>query len=265
MLWFFRETLNYQINDMNILMMEFREWKERYEKGVEISLREFLYPIMQGYDSYEIEADIEIGGFDQLFNVKAGRDIQNFYGKKKQNIITLSMLEGTDGRKMSTSWGNIITIVDEPYDMFGKVMSLRDDLITKYMYLCTDSTEEEIKEVFDKADTNDDGFIDEEAQVGMYVHGIAACSLYVSVEQALRFDTTLADTGFNYGFTLDNEKNDDDFEFPAGTTSLLIDGLSAPYIEGATIDYINDLTGSNFKITNPNASRTCGCGSSFGV
>ena len=131
-------------------MLARRNFKERYEKGVEISLREFLYPIMQGYDSYEIEADIEIGGFDQLFNVKAGRDIQNFYGKKKQNIITLSMLEGTDGRKMSTSWGNIITIVDEPYDMFGKVMSLRDDLITKYMYLCTDSTEEEIKEVEEK-------------------------------------------------------------------------------------------------------------------
>ena len=126
-------------------MLARRNFKDRYEAGVEISLREFLYPIMQGYDSYAIKADIEIGGFDQLFNLKAGREIQEYYKMPKQNIMNLEMLEGTDGRKMSTSWGNIITIVDEPNDMFGKVMSLRDDLIIKYWKLCTDKTLEEVE------------------------------------------------------------------------------------------------------------------------
>lgn len=125
-------------------MLARRNFKDRYESGTEISLREFLYPMMQGYDSVVVKADVEIGGFDQLFNVKAGRTMQEFFGQPKQNIITFSMLEGTDGRKMSTSWGNIITIVDEPYDMFGKIMSIRDDLIIKYMSLCTDASREEI-------------------------------------------------------------------------------------------------------------------------
>lgn len=128
-------------------MLARRNFKERYEKGTEISLREFLYPIMQGYDSVAVKADIEVGGFDQLFNLKAGRIIQDYFGMPKQNIITFQMVEGTDGRKMSTSWGNIITIVDEPFDMFGKIMSLHDDLIIKYFTLCTDVSLEEIQKM----------------------------------------------------------------------------------------------------------------------
>ncbi len=115
-----------------------RNFKDRIEKEEEISLREFLYPLMQGYDSVAVKSDIEIGGFDQLFNLKAGRIVQKHYGMPEQDILTIQMLEGTDGRKMSTSWGNIITIVDEPNDMFGKVMSLKDGLIEKYFQLCTD-------------------------------------------------------------------------------------------------------------------------------
>ncbi|MDB5259913.1 MAG: tyrS [Candidatus Nomurabacteria bacterium] len=128
-------------------MLARRNFKDRYDQGKEISLREFLYPIMQGYDSVAVKADVEIGGFDQLFNLKAGRVIQEVYGMPKQNIITLSMLEGTDGRKMSTSWGNVITIVDQPFDMFGKIMSIRDDLIIKYFTLCTDLDLEEIRKI----------------------------------------------------------------------------------------------------------------------
>lgn len=131
-------------------MLARRNFKDRYEKGVEISLREFLYPMMQGYDSVAVKADVEIGGFDQLFNLKAGRIIQDHYGMKKQNIMTGVMLDGTDGRKMSTSWGNIITIVDEPNDMFGKLMSLRDDLIVKYFRLCTDEEESFILDIEQK-------------------------------------------------------------------------------------------------------------------
>lgn len=125
-------------------MLARRNFKDRYDAGKEISLREFLYPIMQGYDSVAVKADVEIGGNDQLFNLMAGRVIQEHYGMPKQNILTFEMLEGSDGRKMSTSWGNIITIVDEPFDMFGKLMSVRDDLIIKYFTLCTDISLEEI-------------------------------------------------------------------------------------------------------------------------
>ncbi len=121
-----------------------RNFKDRLEKGEEVSLREFLYPLMQGYDSVRVKADVEIGGFDQLFNLKAGRIIQKHYGMPEQDVLTVQMLEGTDGRKMSTSWGNVINITDEPHDMFGKVMSLRDNLITRYFLLCTDMSEAEI-------------------------------------------------------------------------------------------------------------------------
>lgn len=126
-------------------MLARRNFKDRYEAGKEISLREFLYPIMQGYDSVIVKADVEIGGFDQLFNLKAGRDLQGYYEMKKQNILTCKMLEGTNGEKMSTSIGNVINIIDEPNDMFGKIMRVKDELITKYMELCTDATEEELK------------------------------------------------------------------------------------------------------------------------
>ncbi|PIQ68728.1 MAG: tyrosine--tRNA ligase [Candidatus Taylorbacteria bacterium CG11_big_fil_rev_8_21_14_0_20_46_11] len=118
-------------------MTERRNFKERMDKGEPVSFREFLYPLMQGYDSVAVKADIEIGGFDQLFNLKAGRVIQKYYGQPEQDIFTGQMLEGTDGRKMSTSWGNVINITDEPSDMFGKVMSLRDELIGKYFLLAT--------------------------------------------------------------------------------------------------------------------------------
>lgn len=128
-------------------MLARRNFKDRFDKNVEISLREFLYPIMQGYDSVAVKADVELGGFDQLFNLKAGRTIQEYYGMPKQNLMTCTMLEGTDGRKMATSWGNIITIVDEPFDMFGKLMSVHDDLIVKYFTLCTDVSTQEISEI----------------------------------------------------------------------------------------------------------------------
>jgi tyrosyl-tRNA synthetase len=140
-------------------MLARRNFKDRFEKGVEISLREFLYPMMQGYDSVAVKADLELGGFDQLFNLKAGRVVQEFYGQPKQNLLTCVMLEGTDGRKMSTSWGNIITIVDEPFDMFGKLMSVRDELIVKYFTLCTDLSLDDIhvieKELADGANPRD--------------------------------------------------------------------------------------------------------------
>ncbi|MDD3887871.1 MAG: tyrosine--tRNA ligase [Patescibacteria group bacterium] len=128
-------------------MLARRNFKDRFEKKQEISLRECLYPIMQGYDSVQIKSDVEVGGFDQLFNLKAGRLIQKHFNQPEQDILTCKMLLGLDGRKMSTSWGNIITIVDEPNDMFGKIMSMHDELIPDYFLLCTKLPLEEVNKI----------------------------------------------------------------------------------------------------------------------
>jgi len=118
-------------------MIQRRNFKERWESGKEIGLHELLYPIFQGYDSVAVKADLELGGFDQLFNLKAGRELQRLFNQKPQDIMTLKMIYGLDGRKMSTSWGNVINISDDPEDMFGKIMSLRDELIVGYFESCT--------------------------------------------------------------------------------------------------------------------------------
>ncbi|MFA6524461.1 MAG: tyrosine--tRNA ligase [Candidatus Paceibacterota bacterium] len=128
-------------------MTKRRNFKERLDAGQDIFMVEFLYPALQGYDSVVVKADVEIGGFDQLFNLKAGRIVQKRYGQKEQDIMVLSMLEGTDGRKMSSSWGNIISVIDTPEEMFGKVMSLKDELITKYFLLTTNMGIDEINKI----------------------------------------------------------------------------------------------------------------------
>lgn len=122
--------------------------KKRLDSGKRVSLREILYPLMQGYDSVAVKADIELGGTDQRFNLLAGRSIQPLYNQEPQDIvITKFPLEGTDGRKMSSSWGNVISITDEPNNMFGKVMSLEDSLMVKYFELATRVPMEEVDRV----------------------------------------------------------------------------------------------------------------------
>jgi len=118
-------------------MIQRRNFKERWEAGKPIGLHELLYPIFQGYDSVAVGADVEIGGSDQLFNLQAGRTIQQLYRQKPQDIMTLKMVWGLDGRKMSTSWGNVINMLDEAQDMFGKVMSIRDEYVFDYFEMCT--------------------------------------------------------------------------------------------------------------------------------
>ncbi len=128
-------------------MTKRRNFKERLDAGKDVFMVEFMYPALQGYDSVAVNSDVEIGGFDQLFNLKAGRTVQKRYGQKEQDIMVLSMLEGTDGRKMSSSWGNIISVIDTPDEMFGKIMSLKDELITKYFLLTTDLNLSEIAKI----------------------------------------------------------------------------------------------------------------------
>lgn len=128
-------------------LIQRRNFKERWDKGSPIGAHELDYPIFQGYDSVMVKADAETGGTDQLFNLQAGREIQKHFGQQQQDIITLKMLNGLDGRKMSTSWGNIITIIDEPNDMFGKIMSMKDELIGEYLELATRLNAEETAKI----------------------------------------------------------------------------------------------------------------------
>ena len=110
---------------------------KRLDSGNRVSLRELMYPLMQGYDSVAIKADFEIGGTDQRFNLLAGRSLQRRYNQPAQNVMMVKLVEGTDGRKMSSSWGNSININDLPEDMYGKVMSILDELTIPYFTMCT--------------------------------------------------------------------------------------------------------------------------------
>jgi tyrosyl-tRNA synthetase len=117
-------------------MLERDDFAKRYKSGQSISIHEFLYPLAQGYDSVALKADVELGGTDQKFNLLVGRQLQTAYGQEPQVVITLPLLEGTDGvNKMSKSLGNYIGIAEPPAEMFGKVMSISDELMWRYYEL----------------------------------------------------------------------------------------------------------------------------------
>ena len=129
-------------------ILERDDFHKRYAGGLPIALHEFLYPVMQAYDSVVIKADVEIGGSDQLFNLLAGRELMEKMGMEPQVALTLPLLEGTDGvRKMSKSYGNYIGLTDEPNDMFGKVMNIPDELMVKYYRLASTESVAKIDEI----------------------------------------------------------------------------------------------------------------------
>lgn len=129
-------------------ILERDDFSKRYSQQQPISLHEFLYPLAQAYDSVVIEADVELGGTDQLFNLLAGRELMEKLGMEPQVALTLPLLEGTDGvQKMSKSYGNYIGLTDAPDDMYGKVMSIPDALIPKYYRLCTSLHVTEIESI----------------------------------------------------------------------------------------------------------------------
>ena len=132
-------------------MLERDDFKKRYENNKPISLHEFLYPLVQGYDSFALKADIELGGTDQKFNLLVGREVQKHYGQNEQVIITVPLLEGLDGvKKMSKSLNNYIALNDKPNEMFGKVMSISDDLMWRYFDLLSFRSNDEITSFKDK-------------------------------------------------------------------------------------------------------------------
>ena len=126
-------------------ILERDDFTKRYQSQTPIALHEFLYPVMQAYDSVEIGADVEMGGTDQLFNLLAGRDLMDKMGMEPQVALTMPLLEGTDGvRKMSKSYGNYVGLTDAPADMYGKVMSIPDTMIGKYYRLASTLSVEEV-------------------------------------------------------------------------------------------------------------------------
>lgn len=129
-------------------ILERDDFTKRYQSQTPIALHEFLYPVMQAYDSVKIESDVEMGGTDQLFNLLAGRELMEKMGMEPQVALTMPLLEGTDGtRKMSKSYGNYIGLTDEPADMFGKTMSIPDEMIGKYYRLASSLTPDRVDEI----------------------------------------------------------------------------------------------------------------------
>ncbi|HLZ32610.1 MAG TPA: tyrosine--tRNA ligase [Nitrospira sp.] len=127
-------------------MMERDDFHKRYQDQKPISVHEFLYPLVQGYDSVALRSDVELGGTDQKFNLLVGRELQRDYGQEPQVVITMPLLEGTDGvKKMSKSLGNYIALEDKPGDMFGKVMSISDALMFRYYELLTTEEMSKVK------------------------------------------------------------------------------------------------------------------------
>ena len=136
-------------------ILERDDFTNRLKEQTDVSMHELLYPLMQGYDSYAIDADVELGGTDQKFNNLVGRDMQKKFGKEQQVVITMPLLEGTDGiEKMSKSLNNAIGITDEPKNIFGKTMSIPDTIIYKYFLLCTKLKREELLKI--KSDLEND-------------------------------------------------------------------------------------------------------------
>lgn len=125
-------------------MLERDNFEKRMKANKPVHLHEFMYPLMVGYDSVVLDVDCEIGGTDQEFNMLAGRTLQSAFGKREKFVLTTKLIEGTDGRLMSKTYENCVYINDAPGDMFGKLLSMKDELITLYMECCTDIPEKEI-------------------------------------------------------------------------------------------------------------------------
>jgi len=143
----FADVLNLASNFTVQQMIQRDMFQRRLKDNMPISLTEFMYPLMQGYDSVAMNVDLEVGGNDQMFNMLAGRTLQKIYNNKDKDVLTFKILLGTDGRKMSKTFNNFIALNENPKDMFGKVMSIKDELINDYLELATRLSESEITEI----------------------------------------------------------------------------------------------------------------------
>ncbi|MCH7918604.1 MAG: tyrosine--tRNA ligase [Planctomycetes bacterium] len=160
-------------------MLKRDSFKNRLQANVDVYVHEFLYPLLQGYDSYAIKADVELGGTDQTFNNLVGRDVQKAYGQGQQVVMTMPILAGLDGvEKMSKSKNNTIGVTDRPDDMFGKVMSISDEMMEDYFTLLTETPVEQIKVLVDPTQTHPKAakVLLGKAIVAQFHHDAAACA-----------------------------------------------------------------------------------------
>ena len=161
-------------------MLERDDFSKRYKEGMPIGIHEFMYPLMQGYDSVELRSDVELGGTDQKFNLLVGRNLQREYGMEPQVALTMPILEGTDGvQKMSKSLGNYIGVNDEAYEMFGKTMSIPDTLIIRYFELLTRVSLQELRELEQAMDSGKLNPRDAKMRLAQEI-----ISMYHSIEEA---------------------------------------------------------------------------------
>ncbi|MCB0271821.1 MAG: tyrosine--tRNA ligase [Bdellovibrionales bacterium] len=203
-------------------MLERDDFQKRYTQQSPISIREFLYPLVQGYDSVALKADIELGGNDQKFNLLVGRELQKAFGQKPQAILTIALLEGTDGiQKMSKSLNNYIGIAESPKDIFGKIMSISDDLMIRYYELLSD------------IDTNDLAKLTKDLQEGRAHPRDTKIALAKEIVARYHSDQAALDEHEAFLHQFSQKKAPDDrFELhmPAPTTKwvdFLSDGLSS--------------------------------------
>ncbi len=143
----FKEIVDLASNFTVQQMLQRDMFEKRLNEGKPVSLHEFFYPLMVGYDSVVLDVDCELGGSDQEFNMLAGRTLQSVYGKREKFVLTTKLIEGTDGRKMSKSYENCIYLEDEANDMYGKLMSVKDDLVKTYFECLTDVPMLEVEEI----------------------------------------------------------------------------------------------------------------------
>ncbi len=143
----FDDIINIASNFTVQQMMERDMFEKRWNEGNPISVHEFFYPLMVGYDSVMLDVDCELGGNDQYFNMLAGRTLQKAFGKREKFVLTTKLIEGTDGRKMSKTYDNCVWLTDEPNDMYGKILSIKDELILTYFECCTDVPQKEISQM----------------------------------------------------------------------------------------------------------------------
>ena len=172
--WFaemnFKEVMDLASHFTVARIMERDDFEKRYKEGNPISIHEFFYPLMQGYDSVAIKSDVELGATEQKFNLLAARQVQREYGLEPQIALTMPVIEGIDGQsRMSKSTGNYIGIDESPREMFGKIMSIPDNLILKYFTLLTDYSVDELKEIENKL--NDENFnpMELKKELGEYI------------------------------------------------------------------------------------------------
>ena len=179
--------------------------KKRLLEGKKVGLHEALYPVMQGYDSYFMDTDIQIGGADQTFNMQAGRVLQKNWRDKESFVLVTGYLEGTDGRKMSKSWGNAIWLEDSPEEMFGKVMSIKDELIVSYFNLATDLSTTTVADVEKRLDKGENPIVSKTElafEIVKELHSEKAAN-----EARAQFKSTFQKGGFSEN-ALDIEKRD---------------------------------------------------------